>query len=249
MEQHNGHSTRVHYLPHHAVIRQDKDTTKVRIVYDASARAQGPSLNDCLHTRPKFNQKILEILLRFCSYPVAWTADIENAFLMISMSPGDRDALCFLWVDNPHSDNLNTVVYRFARVVFGISSSPYLLNSTIQYHFKQYLLQQPNIVEKLLESFYVDDLICGSRDDNEAYSHYMFAKYVLSHASFDLRKFITSFQVLWDKIKQEVLHLLKEIHHVSSDAPSVYFASSADSLDKSEEHEVLGVPGTSNLIN
>ena len=149
-------------------------------------------MNDYLHTGPKFNQKILEILLRFPSYPVALTADIKKAFLMISMSPGDRGALRFLLVDNPHSDNPNTAVYRFARVVFVVSSTPYLLNSTIQYHLKQYLLQQPNIVEKLLESFYADYLICGGSDDNEANSHYMFAKNVLSHASFNLRKFITS---------------------------------------------------------
>ena len=47
---------------------------------------------------------------------------------MISMSPDDRDALRFLSVDNPHSDNPNTAVYRFARVVFVLSSTPYLLN-------------------------------------------------------------------------------------------------------------------------
>ena len=108
---------------------------------------------------------------------------------MISMSPGDRDALRFLWVDNPCSDNPcsdnpNIVIYRFARVVFAVSSSPYLLNSTIQHHFKQYLSQQPNIVGKLLESFYVDDLIFGGSDNNEAYNHYTFARDVLSHASF-----------------------------------------------------------------
>lgn len=44
----------VHYIPHHAVIRKDKETTKLRVVYDASARTDGPSLNECLYAGPKF---------------------------------------------------------------------------------------------------------------------------------------------------------------------------------------------------
>ena len=54
---------RVHYLPHHGVFRHDKQTTKLRVVYDGSAKTQGPSLNECLHTGPNFGQHILEILL------------------------------------------------------------------------------------------------------------------------------------------------------------------------------------------
>ena len=40
----------VHYLAHHCVVREDKSTTKLRIVYNASARENGPGLNGCLHT-------------------------------------------------------------------------------------------------------------------------------------------------------------------------------------------------------
>jgi len=194
----------IHYLPHHAVVRQDKDTSKVRIVYDASAHLKGPSLNDCLHTGPKFNQNVLDILLRFRSYRVAWIADIEKAFLMISVSPEDSDALRFLWVDDPFSANPHLVTYRFTRVVFGVSSSPYLLNSTIQHHFGKYSSTHPDLVAKLLQSFYVDDLVCGGDNDEEAHAHYLFAKDVLSQASFNLRKFVTSSDVLRGRVLNAV---------------------------------------------
>ena len=71
----------VHYLPHHAVVKQDRETTKARIVYDASVKTTNASLNKCLHMDPGFNQKDLDILLRFRSYPVALTADIEKVCL------------------------------------------------------------------------------------------------------------------------------------------------------------------------
>ena len=88
-------SERVHYLPHYTVVsRRDKDTTKLRVVYNASSKVSGPSLNECLHAGPKFNQKIQDILLRFRVHKVAVAADIEKAFLMITMTEK------FLWVDD-----------------------------------------------------------------------------------------------------------------------------------------------------
>lgn len=157
-----GELGRVHYLPHHAVIRRDKQTTKVRVVYDSSS---GLSLNSCLHTSPKFNQKILEILLRFSTYPVAVVADIEKAFLMISVEPKDRDVLRFLWVKDVAADEPNIDTFRFSRFVFGVSSSPFLLNATIQHHVEKYAEEQPTVVGKLLKSIYVDDVVGSSTRD------------------------------------------------------------------------------------
>ena len=50
--------SQIHYLPHHTVLREDKTTTKLRVVYDASAKTNGPALNDCLYAGPKFGQNI-----------------------------------------------------------------------------------------------------------------------------------------------------------------------------------------------
>ena len=105
---------RVHYSPHHAVIRKDKQTTKLRIVYDASAKVDGPSLNECLFTGPKFQQNILDILLRFRVHKTALVGDIEKAFLMISVAPVDRDALRFMWVQDVEAEQPEIVILRFA---------------------------------------------------------------------------------------------------------------------------------------
>ena len=71
----------------------------------------GPSLNDCLYTGPKFNHKIFDILIRF---RVALMADIEKAFLIISMQSSDRDVL---WYNDVQSGEPKVVVLRFTRVV------------------------------------------------------------------------------------------------------------------------------------
>ena len=63
-------TSQVHYLPHHPVICQDKQTTKVRIVYDRSAKSvetlESPlSMNEFLRTGPNLIPKLLNILIRF----------------------------------------------------------------------------------------------------------------------------------------------------------------------------------------
>ena len=74
----------IHYLATSCGSTPCKNTTKVRVVYDVSAaKMAGPSLNDCLYTGPKFDQHILDILLRFCTNLMAVAADVEKAFLVI----------------------------------------------------------------------------------------------------------------------------------------------------------------------
>ena len=93
---------------------------------------QGQTERLCTH----WSQRILHILTRFRSLWVALTADIEKAFLMISVAESDRDVLQFLWVDDLTKDPPDVRTFRFTRVMFGVSSSPFLLNTTIKYHLE-----------------------------------------------------------------------------------------------------------------
>ena len=156
---------KVHYLPHHGVVRRDSMSTKLRIVFDASSKAtsNSPSLNDCLCSRPALAPIIFKILLRFRERKIALVADIEKAFLNIGVHEEDRDVLRFLWVDCLEKEDPELVLCRFCRVVFGVNSSPFLLNATLQHHISQYS-SDPEFVENLLNSFYVDDLVSGEGD-------------------------------------------------------------------------------------
>ncbi|XP_046861952.1 uncharacterized protein LOC124455325 [Xenia sp. Carnegie-2017] len=90
----NSHA-KIHYMPHQAVVRKDAKTTKVRVVYDASAKVlkSSVSLNDCLHIGPSLNPLLFDILLRFREQRIALIADIEKAFLNIEVHERDRDSL------------------------------------------------------------------------------------------------------------------------------------------------------------
>ena len=89
-----------HFLPPHGVFREDRETTKLCIVFDGSARADKNhySLNDCLEKGPDFTPHVFEVLAKFRSYPVGLTADTEKAFHQISVNPADGDQLRFLRV-------------------------------------------------------------------------------------------------------------------------------------------------------
>ena len=191
----------VHYLPHHPVIRKDKQTTKVRVVFDASCKqGGGPSLNDCLHAGPPLIENIADILIRFRTHKMALIGDIEKAFHMISINEDDRNMLRFLWVDDPYKESPEVKMYRFAAVVFGLACSPFLLNATLKHHISQFKNDDPEFVHKLLQSLYVDDLVSGESNIDRAYELYIKAKLRMAEGGFNLRKFAFNSKELMQRI-------------------------------------------------
>ena len=93
--------------------------------------------------------------------------------------------------------------YRFCRLVFGLTSSPAILNGTVQHHLSQYKQSEPQVAELLANSFYVDDFPGGASDDESAFYVYQKGKSIMHEGGFNLRKWSTSSSVLNQRICKE----------------------------------------------
>ena len=175
------------YIPHKAVIRETAETTKMRIVYDASARAtpESPSLNECLYPGPPLQNKLWDILVRQRAYPIAVTADIQKAFLQIRIRECERDALRFHWRKSEHG---KLEILRFTRALFGLAPSPFLLGGVIEAHLDAWEEREPEIVAELRRSLYVDDLLTGGQTTSHAQQRKEKAVQIFSDATFQLHK-------------------------------------------------------------
>ena len=213
----------IHYLPHRPVLRDDKETTKCRIVFDGSAKKdkRSPSLNDCLFTGPPMTPLIFDILQRFRVHPIAFICDLKQAFLQISVHESDRDALRFLWYDDPFATDPKLVIRRFTRVIFGLNCSPFLLNGTIRQHVEKFSLEYPELVSQIIRSLYVDDFSGGANDVHDGYDLYKGFVDVLEKGGFTAHKFVTN--------NDELRHLVEGTSESNS------------SMDKSNLSKVLGL--------
>ena len=116
---------------------------------------------------------------------------MEKAFLMISIKEADRDVLRFLWVTSIDEYQPSLQVYRFTRVTFGVSASPFLLNATIRHHLDT-SHSYPELTQRLSQSFYVDDVVSGADCEEDAFLFYANSEMLMKKGGFNLCKFSTN---------------------------------------------------------
>ena len=129
-----------YYLPMHGVFKSSSSTTKLRVVFDASAPTTR-SLNDTLAVGPMLHPTLDRILLRFRTFRVAVTGDIGKMYREILLAPSDQQYHRFLWraqVDQAVKP------YCMNRVTFGVTCSPYLAVQTLQQAALDYGENYPN---------------------------------------------------------------------------------------------------------
>lgn len=130
---------------------------------------------------------------------------------------------------------------RFTQVVFGISSSPFLLNSIIRYHLESYACTLPELVKHFSRSIYVDDIISGAVNEEDAYLLYTESKELLRHGGFNLRKFVTYSSRLQQRIDESELRVSSDSVSPNTDETYMYAESMLGATQRilSGEHKVL----------
>ena len=230
---------RMYYMPHHPVIREDKTTSKVRIVYDCSSKEEGASLNECLQTGTCLFADLLGVLVRFRCHPIGMTADIKQAFLQIGVKEESRDLTRFLWVQNPA--DMRTVIpreMRFTRVIFGGVSSMAILDNVNRHHLDACEDRYPTTVPLLRNSLYCDDFDGGAKDVETGFNVYSEVKEVYKDAGMDMRKWVTSNKELSARINE--LESIAEGTDLTDDTPT--YASMRLNPDEKAPVKVLGIP-------
>ena len=208
------------YLFHFGVYHKRKN--KLRIVFDASLKYNGISLNNSLLQGPDLTNSLLGVLLRFRENKFALSGDIEKMFYNIKVPKDQCNFLRFLWF--PDGDlNKEPAVYRVIVHIFGAVSSPSianfaLRNSALTPQAQKFSSRVRDTVEK---NFYVDDLMLSSDTPEELNELKIHVTRMLADSGFKLTNFSSNSRfVLNNMTSDELSQSLKQINIEKDELPS-----------------------------
>ncbi|XP_022827330.1 uncharacterized protein LOC111357037 isoform X1 [Spodoptera litura] len=222
MSESTGHpldSSYSNYLPHHSVLKESRTSTKLRVVFDASAKTKsGKSFNDIQMVGPTIQDDLLSILLRFRQHKIVISADIEKMYRQTLVHVSNRPLQKILWRAEPTHPlkeyTLNTVTY-------GTSSAPFLATRCLLQLSEE--CSDPSTKFSIARDFYVDDFLSGGSSVSEVLEKACNVDGVLRSAKYNLRK--------WRSNSNQVLQAL-------SGEPEV---SDVLNLSDNEQSKTLGL--------
>ncbi len=152
-------ATDTNYLPVHGVAKDTSTTTKLRAVFDASAKtASGTSFNDTLLPGPNQYPLLTTTLTKFRRHKVATSANISKMFREVVLHPDERDYHRFLLRD----EEGNVLDCRMRRLTFGVRASPFIATQVLLKLADLHQTTHPVAANLIRTSFYVDDCLTGA---------------------------------------------------------------------------------------
>ncbi|XP_063915614.1 uncharacterized protein LOC135131698 [Zophobas morio] len=199
------------YIPHHHVVKPDSETSKIRIVFDASVKSSnGKSLNDNLYVGESLQQELFSILVRFRVHQFILSADCAKMYRMILVDPEHcKRFQRILWRFNS-TEKIQT--YQLNTVTYGFASSPFLAIRCLQELAKTEAVNFPDSYKIILRDFYVDDLLTGCDSMESAYKIRDEVTEILRKGGFELRKWSSNIKELLPKncTQSKTVHLISQ---------------------------------------
>ena len=175
-----------YYIPHHSVVKVGSSTTKLRVVFDASMKTtNGVSLNDILQNGPVIQSELFAILLRFREHNIVLSADIKMMFRQIMINEKQRDLQRILWRQSKEEP---IHIYRLNTLTYGLKPATYLATKCVRTLAEEHQEEFPDAARTLIENTYVDDLLAGAKDTQQALKLKSDIDEILNFGSFNLRK-------------------------------------------------------------
>ena len=154
----------VHYIPHHAVVRPEKKSTPIRIVFNSSCMFQGHQLNDYWMKGPDMLNNLFGVVLRFREREVALLGDISTMYHRILIPLQDQHIHRFLWRNL--DTNRKPVVYVKSVLTFGDKPASAMAQIALCKTAQERQATNPDTAEVLTNNVSMDD-ICDSVDTVE----------------------------------------------------------------------------------
>ncbi|XP_075151975.1 uncharacterized protein LOC142226001 [Haematobia irritans] len=181
-------SPKTFFLPHFAVRNPNKG--KIRIVFDAAAKAHGISLNDRLLTGPNLNNSLISVLYKFREFPVAVCGDIREMFLQVAIRGEDINAQRFLWKSEKDKNTVQQCVMK--RLIFGAACSPTIAQHIKNENAKRFCCGNTRVMSAIIDRHYVDDYVDCFPSVSEAIAIVKEVQNIHKQAGFELCKIVSN---------------------------------------------------------
>ncbi|KAL0849544.1 hypothetical protein ABMA28_013810 [Loxostege sticticalis] len=218
-----------YYMPHFAVLRPDSVTTKLRTVFNASAKtSSGLSLNDVLFEGPNIYNDIFDIILRFRLYKYAFSCDIVKMFRGIFINPQQTSLQRILW-RNSNSEPLRCI--ELDTVAYGTKCAPFLACRVMLDLAEKYKDTHKSAASCLNHNSYMDDYLCGEQTEEKCLQLSSELIDLLSKAGFKLHKWSSNLPNLSE--------------HVSNSKNNCFITSASPNDSQPEDNSYNFSPPTS----
>ena len=232
-----------YFIPHQCVIRAQKTTTKLRVVFDASSKTSSLiSLNETLMVGPTIQKDLFSALLQFRLNKFAITADVTKMYRQVRVHKDDRIFQLILWRERPE---MPIQIFELSTVTYGTAPAPFLAIRCLKEISNIFKDVYPLGSSVIANDFYVDDLLSGADDVETLIQIRKEVIHILNACGFNLAKWYSNCR---DLNGEKLVRQLEIQDSDSTRALGIIWRTDDDVLNFKLNNEYDNLPATKRNI-